>query len=142
MARTEALFLTNAQEEYLSWLLTPENARVPSSKKAWAEEHGVHFNTLGTWEKKKQFIERWELGVKGMAQSPERTQALLDALYIKGISGDTKSAELYLRATNQMPNATQNVNIKTESSVKDLSDEELQSMILEISQQRTKIKES
>lgn len=96
----------------------------------------------GTWEKKKQFIERWELGVRGMAQSPERTQALLDALYIKGISGDTKSAELYLRATNQMPNATQNVNIKTESSVKDLTDEELQSMILEISQQRTKFKES
>lgn len=140
MSRTEALFLTNAQEEYLSWLLTPENARVPSSKKAWAEEHEVHINTLGTWEKKKNFIERWELGVKGLAQSPERTQALLDALYIKGISGDVKSAELYLRATSQMPNAAQQINIKSESSVKDLSDEELQSMILEISQQRSKSK--
>jgi hypothetical protein len=140
MSRTEALFLTNAQEEYLSWLLTPENARTPATKKAWAEEHEVHINTLGTWEKKKNFIERWSIGVKGLAESPERTQSLLDALYIKGVSGDTKSAELYLKATGFLQQA-QTVNIKTESSVKDLSDAELQAMIVEITQQKIKNKE-
>jgi hypothetical protein len=137
MARTESLFLSQEQEAYLEWLLTPEDARKPATKKAWAEEHEVHINTLGTWEKKKQFIERWALGVKGMAQSPERTQSLLDALYLKGISGDVKSAELYLKATGYIQQS-QTLNIKTETSVKDLSDAELQAAILEITEKQNK----
>ena len=137
MARTESLFLSQEQEAYLAWLLTPEDSRTPGTKKAWAEEHEVHINTLGTWEKKKQFIERWKLGVEGMSQSPERTQKLLDAIYIKGISGDTKSAELYLKATGYIQQS-QTLNIKTETSVKELTDAELQAAILEISQNQTK----
>jgi hypothetical protein len=81
-----------------------------------------------------------------MAQSPERTQCLLDALYTKGVSGDVKSAELYLKATGFMQQV-QTVNINNTSSVKELSDEELQAMILELSQKKqptitmTKVKE-
>jgi hypothetical protein len=72
-----------------------------------------------------------------MSQSPERTQKLLDALYIKGVSGDTKSAELYLKATGYMQQS-QTLNIKTETSVRDLSDADLQAAILEISQNQNK----
>jgi len=85
MAKTSRLFLTEVQEAYLTWLLTPDDSKAPKTKKDWAELHDVHINTLGLWEKNKVFKERWELGVKGMAQSPERTQALLDALYAKGV---------------------------------------------------------
>lgn len=134
MSRSARLFLSETQEAYLAWLLTPEDTRTPGTKKEWAELNDVHYNTLGVWEKNKVFKERWELGVKGMAQSPERTQALLDALYAKGISGDVKSAELYLKATGQMQQA-QTVNINT-SSVKELTDEELQAMIIEITQKK------
>jgi len=134
MSRSARLFLSETQEAYLAWLLTPEDTRTPGTKKEWAELNDVHYNTLGVWEKNKIFKERWNLGVKGMAQSPERTQALLDALYAKGISGDVKSAELYLKATGQMQQA-QTVNINT-SSVKELTDEELQAMIIEITQKK------
>lgn len=135
MSKTPRLFLSETQEAYLVWLLTPEDTRMPKTKKDWAELHDVHYNTLGVWEKNKVFKERWELGVKGMAQSPERTQALLDALYTKGVSGDVKSAELYLKATGFMQQI-QTVNINNTSSVKELSDDELQAMILEISQKK------
>jgi len=135
VSRTAKLFLTEIQESYLAWLLTPEDARTPKTKKDWAEMHNVHNNTLGTWEKNKVFKERWELGVKGMAQSPERTQALLDALYTKGVSGDVKSAELYLKATGFMQQA-QTINVNNASSVKELTDDELHAMIIEISQKK------
>lgn len=131
------LFLTQLQEEYLAWLLTPADSRDPKTKTAFAEKHEIHINTLVQWEKHKTFKERWELGVKGMTQSPERTQALLDALYAKGIAGDTKSAELYLKATGHMQQV-QTVNLNT-SSVKELSDDELHAMILEISGNNKKI---
>jgi hypothetical protein len=137
MARTESLFLTQEQESYLAWLLTPEDSRTPATKKAWAEEHNIHHNTVLNWEKKKSFTERWKLGVEGLSQSPERTQKLLDAIYVKGISGDTKSAELYLKATGYIQQS-QTLNIKTETSVKELTDAELQAAILEITQNQTK----
>lgn len=133
----DSLLLTKQQEEYLAWLLTPEEQRNPRFKKEWAEVNGVHPNTLNLWEKKKSFVDRWKLGLEGLNQSPERTQKLLDALYTKGIAGDTKSAELYLKATGSMPNAS-TLNIKTETSVRDLSDEDLESMILELSQKHVK----
>jgi len=135
MSKTGRLFLTETQEAYLVWLLTPEDTRMPKTKKEWSELHNVHYNTVGTWEKNKVFKERWNLGVKGLAQSPERTQALLDALYTKGVSGDVKSAELYLKATGFMQQI-QTVNVNNTSSVKELSDDDLQAMILELSQKK------
>jgi hypothetical protein len=131
------LLLTKEQEEYLSWLLVSEDQREPLFKKDWALAHGVHVNTLQGWEKRKPFIERWKLGVEGLNQSPERTQKLLEALYIKGISGDTKSAELYLKATGNMPNSS-TLNIKTETSVREISDEDLETMILELNQKHSR----
>ena len=46
MARTNRLFLTEAQEAYLEWLLQPADSRTPKTKKEWAELHDVHINTL------------------------------------------------------------------------------------------------
>ena len=139
MARTERLFLTQEQESYLAWLLSPDDSRTPKTKKAWAEAHDVHYNTLQQWEKKNNFIERWKLGVEGLAQSPERTQKLLEALFVKGIAGDVRSAELYLKATGQMQNVS-TVNVKNES-VKDLTDEVLQALIVQMSEQALRQKQ-
>lgn len=137
MPKTARLLLTQDQELYLEWLLTPSESRTPKTKKEFAEKIEIHSNTLLQWEKNKTFKERWELGIKGLAQSPERTQTLLDALYAKGIAGDHRSAELYLKATGQMAAGAQ-MQQKEQTSVKDLSDEELESMILELSEKQKK----
>ena len=131
------LLLTKEQEEYLAWLLVSEDQREPPYKKDWALAHSLHVNTLQGWEKKKNFIERWKLGVEGLNQSPERTQKLLEALYIKGVSGDTKSAELYLKATGNMPNSS-TLNIKTETSLRDISDDDLETMLIELGAKHTR----
>ena len=136
----EKMLLTQEQEKYLAWLLLPEIERVPKHKHEYATSIDVSENTLRYWEKKKAFLERWRLGVEGLAQSPDRTRALLDAIYQKGLEGDTKSAELYLKATGTLTN-NQNLTIKNEQSIKDVSDDELTSMILELSEKRKSIGE-
>ena len=138
MANKESLLLTQEQEKFLLWLITPEDSREPSTKKAYAEQNGIVVGTLAYWEKKKPFLERWKLAVTGLNQSPERSGKLLDVLYLKGLAGDIKSAELFLKATGQMPNAAQTLNIKSETSVKELSDEDLQAMIIEIASKQKK----
>jgi hypothetical protein len=62
---------------------------------------------------------------------------LLDAIYQKGLDGDTKSAELYLKATGTLTNS-QSLTIKNEQSIKDVSDDELATMILELSAKKNK----
>ncbi len=131
----EKMLLTQEQEKYLTWLLLPEVERQPRTKHEYAASIGVVENTLRYWEKKKAFVERWRLGVEGLAQSPDRTRALLDAIYQKGLDGDTKSAELYLKATGTLTNS-QTLTVKNEQSIKDISDEELGAMIIELNQKR------
>jgi len=131
----EKMLLTQDQEKYLAWLLLPEIERQPKAKHEFAATIGVVYNTLLYWEKKKAFIERWRLGVEGLAQSPDRTRALLDAIYQKGLDGDTKSAELYLKATGTLTNS-QSLTIKNEQSIKDVSDDELENMILELASKK------
>jgi SOS response regulatory protein OraA/RecX len=92
-----------------------------------ASELGVNITTLRRWEKKPHFKAEWQERVDELQGSPERTQAVLDILYKKALDGDTKSAHLYLQATNRMAPPT--VEIKSEKKAAELSDEELDQLI-------------
>lgn len=119
--------LTKAQTEYLEWLCTAPTERDPSTKTALAERLGVNRKTLTRWESNPLFRKEWESKVTAIQGSPERTQRLLDTLYNSAINGDTKSAQLYLQATNRMAPPT--VEIKNEKRTSDLSDSELDELI-------------
>ena len=126
MATTEN-FLTGDQQKYLDWLCTAPQERQPASKKQYAIKNTVDVTTLRRWEKKQVFRQEWQTRVDDLQGSPERTQALLDTLYNKALEGDTKSAQLYLQATNRMAPAT--IEVKSEKRTSELSDSELDELI-------------
>jgi hypothetical protein len=126
MASTESV-LTIEQQTYLDWLCTAPQERQPTSKKQYAIKATVDVTTLRRWEKKPAFRQEWQTRVDDLQGSPERTQALLDTLYNKALDGDTKSAQLYLQATNRMAPAT--IEIKNEKRTAELSDIELDELI-------------
>ena len=123
----EELILTPAQTEYLDWLCTPPGEREPSSKMKMAAHIGVDVKTLRRWEKKPAFRKQWEERVADIQGSPERTQSVLDMLYSKAMDGDTKSAQLYLQATNRMAPPT--IEVKSDRKTTEMSDEELDELI-------------
>lgn len=123
----EEVTLTAPQQRYVDWLCTAPSERVPTTKKAMAEELGVDITTLRRWEKRAAFKDVWSKQVDEVQGSPERTQRLLDTLYAKAIDGDVKSAQLYLQATNRMAPPT--VEVKTEKKVAELSDRDLDELI-------------
>jgi hypothetical protein len=95
-------------------------------------ENAVDISTMRRWEKKDIFRSRWKTQVDDLQGSPERTQKLLDNLYNKALEGDTKSAELYLKATNRM--APPSVTISSNKKTVDLTDAELDSLIATIAE--------
>lgn len=123
----ENTVLTQQQLDYLDWLSTAPSERTPGTKSAFAETLGVNRKTLNRWEQNKVFRDQWEQRVSAIQGSPERTQRLLDTLYQAALDGDTKSAQLYLQATNRMAPPT--VEIKNDRKSAELSDDELDGLI-------------
>ena len=134
MAIEEAT-LTVAQQNYLDWLCTAPSERMPASKAKYAIEHQVDETTLRRWQKKEIFVNEWKKRVDDIQGSPERTQKLLDTLYNKALEGDTKSAQLYLQATNRMLPPTVTVNSNKRAT--ELSDIELDELIGQIAAHET-----
>ena len=132
MKQNEELTLSAPQQRYLDWLCTAPSERVPASKAKYAIEHVVDISTLRRWEKKEVFRSQWKEQVDEVQGSPERTQRLLDNLYNKALEGDTKSAELYLKATNRM--APPSVTISSNKKATELTDVELDSLIAAVAE--------
>ena len=127
MISQEDVTLSASQQRYVDWLCTAPSERVPATKNAMAVELGVDVTTLRRWEKRPAFKQVWQKQVDDVQGSPERTQALLDSLYKKALDGDTKSAQLYLQATNRMAPPT--VEVRSEKRVAELSDSDLDDLI-------------
>lgn len=125
--KENSITLSKDQQQYLDWLCTAPSEREPKTKASMATRLGVDVTTLRRWEKKPYFKSEWQERVDEIQGSPERTQALLDTLYRKALDGDTKSAQLYLQATNRMAPPT--VEIKSERKTSELSDQELDELI-------------
>jgi hypothetical protein len=142
MKQNEELTLTAQQQEYLDWLCTAPSERIPPSKHKMAVHLGVNETTIRRWEKKEVFRDRWKEQVDEVQGSPERTQRLLDTLYAKALDGDTKSAQLYLQATNRMAPPT--VTVQSNKKASELSDDELDSLIAAVAEReksnRTQLK--
>ena len=130
MANNEEMTLTTPQQNYLDWLCTAPSERMPASKAKYAIEHQVDETTLRRWQKKEIFVNEWKKRVDDIQGSPERTQKLLDTLYNKALDGDTKSAQLYLQATNRMLPPTVTVNSNKKAT--ELTDSELDELIGQI----------
>jgi hypothetical protein len=124
----EEFVLTAQQQEYLEWLCTAPQERIPASKNKMAEHLKVDVKTLRRWEKKEVFRKQWQDKVDAIQGSPERTQAILDMLYNKAVQdNDVKSAQLYLQATNRMAPPT--IEVKSDRKAQELSDKELDELI-------------
>lgn len=142
MNQHDELELSAQQTQYLDWLCTAPSERDPVSKHKMAVHLGVNETTLRRWEKREPFLSLWKAKVDEIQGSPERTQKLLDTLYSKALDGDTKSAQLYLQATNRMAPPT--VTVQSTKKAAELSDEELDSLIAAVAERekasRTQLK--
>ena len=93
--------------EYVEWLVMPEAMREPKTKTAWADEHGVNRRTLNEWENDDRV--KWAIRDRADAlnMSPDRVQAVMNALWKKAEGGDVQAAKLYLEHVDKiMPRDT------------------------------------
>lgn len=118
---------------YLDWLCTPVKEREPKTFGALAEQLGVHRNSLIKWREDADFLKAWEKQYRRTVGNPERAQAIMDTLFKTATDPDdpkhVAAAKQYLEAIDAVK--PQQVNVQVSGSAKDLSDEQLNTLLAE-----------
>lgn len=97
---TGRIELTEAQDEFLNWLLGERQEG--ETQRAWAAAHGLSENTVGHWKRDRAFIEEWEYRLRRSHSHPDVISAHLRALDKKGRAGDVQAIKLYHDITAKM----------------------------------------
>ena len=108
---------------FLDWLLKGAD-RVPKTQKEWAEENGMHKDSLRRIKRDPRFVKEWDRRAAELNIHPERTQGVIDALFAQAAAGDVKAASLYLQYIEKFTPKRRLV-VDDERSVSGLSDSEL-----------------
>jgi hypothetical protein len=107
---------------FLDWMLSED--REPETQKDWAAAHGFNDRTVRRWKSDPRFIREWDRRAAELNVHPERTQAVVDALYKQAATGDVKAATLYLQYIDKFT-PKRRVLVEDDRDASGLSDEEL-----------------
>jgi len=107
---------------YVEWYALPDHEKLPRTSKEWAVEFGVPERTLASWRKATWFRDQLELLYGQVNVSPDRVQAVIDAMHTQAVQGNTKAAELYMRMVDRI--APPQVIVRSKSA-DEMTDEEL-----------------
>ncbi len=81
---------------FLDWLLRGPDRR-PKTQKEWAADNGIHEDSLRRIKRDPRFTKEWDRRAAELNIHPERTQSVIDSLYLAASNGDVKAASLYLQ---------------------------------------------
>jgi hypothetical protein len=117
--------------ELLEWLLS--DPRHPATQAEWAEEHGLHPDSITRIKRDPRFVKEWERKAAEKNISVDRVQGVVDSLHKQAMAGDVKAASLYLQYIDRFTPKSRVV--IEDKSLKDLSDEELMAEVAELAEQ-------
>jgi hypothetical protein len=113
------------QAAYIEWLLTPEWLREPRLVREFAEEVGVHIQTLYKWRKDKRFRDAMKRRADELNSDIAETQDVLNSLKAAAKLGNVKAAETWMKYRGMFP-SDQKLRVQHEMvQAKDLSNPEL-----------------
>jgi hypothetical protein len=119
---------------FLDWLTTVPDQRDPPTQTAFAETLGVPTTYLGDWKRDPDFLVEWERAYRKKVGSPEKQQAVLDALHATATDRtdprQVPAARAYLEAIDAIKPKKMDVSISTKPA-KDLSSEDLAMLLAE-----------
>lgn len=119
---------------FLDWLVTVPAEREPEKQSDFAEQHGIPTTYLGDWKRDPDFLVEWERRYRKKVGSPEKQQAVLEALHQTATDRtdprQVPAARAYLEAIDAIKPKKMDVTIETKPA-KNLSDEDLALLLAE-----------
>ncbi len=114
--------------DLIEFLVDPIPSATTPTMKAWAEQNGVAVQTAKNWKQEPEFRAAWEKRLAQLNVAPDRTQAVVDAMFKRAENGDTTAAKLYLDYVRQFQRPPE---VDATVAAAELDDEELELLIAE-----------
>jgi hypothetical protein len=123
--------LRDVELQYLEWITTPPSERDPRTKQQVAELLGVGVKTLREWERKPHFQDAWAARAREVEGGPERTQRVMESLFLKATQeGDVPAAKLWLLTLEKIsPTVRVDQTVTSRKQLSEVSDDELDSLL-------------
>lgn len=115
--------LTDKQAAYVEYLLDPNRG----TQREWAEANDVTEVTLRKWRKYQWFQHALERRMQELNVTPDRLQAVIDAMWKAAASGDVQAAKVYLAYVHTLKPPKQ---IQETGAFEDMTDEDLDAYLL------------
>jgi len=128
--------MSEMQQDFIEWLLTPKSERKLSTQNELAEYFGVSPSVLSNWKKDTEFIQAWNAGYLTSIGSPETKMSIVQTLMRTAMDQDDPkhiaAAKAYFEIEGSLRPVKSQVDIKVSAKApSDLSDEELQRLLAE-----------
>lgn len=121
--------LSNKQQAFLEWLVTPKGLRDPETQDAWGRANQVGGTTLRAWKKDLVFRAAWDARLAELQVDPEKIDEVMTALFRKATAGDTKAISMYLEVADRYRPQV-DINVKREPSpLTELDDDALEALL-------------
>lgn len=113
-------------EEFIDWLCNPDNR--PWNCAQYERDHNLPVRTTQFWKKHPRVRPEIEKRANDLNMSPERAQAVMNAIFAAAVGGDMKAATLYLQHIDKLK--PRKIIIQDER-IESLTDEQLQALLAE-----------
>jgi hypothetical protein len=118
----------------LDWLTTVPSEREPATQGELGEQLGLHNMVISNWKKDPGFLAEWERIYRRKVGSPEKQQAVLDALHATATDRtdprQVPAARAYLEAIDAIKPKKVDISVSTKPA-KELNDEDLALLLAE-----------
>lgn len=123
--------LTDRQQEYIEWLCTPPELRVPRTNDAWFRERGMDASTGRDWKQSPYFVKAWNQRLRSLQVDPNNIDAVLTAMRERALAGDVRAQTEWLKIAREFypTSMEEEADVQDETIATDLSDEELEALI-------------
>lgn len=118
--------LTQNHLDFIEFLVNPDSKQTQAD---WARDRGLGPNTVAGWKKVPTFKRALEARMNELNISPDRVAAVVDAMYKKANTGDSRAADLFLKYVDKL-----NLIRQDDRKSGELSDEELLVALAEATQ--------
>lgn len=124
--------LSERQQEYIEWLCTPPELRVPSTARDFFRERGMDPSTGRDWRQAPYFVKAWNQRLRSLQVDPANIDAVLTAMRERALAGDVRAQTEWLKIAREFYPTKMEEEEPDEAEelvATDLSDEELEALI-------------
>jgi hypothetical protein len=123
---------SDLQKSYIDFLVTPKALRDPdgpTTDREWAEGNNINPSQLAKWRGDPDFQREWQKRLARARVTPDKINAVYEAMHEAATKGNVQAAKLYLESNNRLNPPKELLDEQATTPLSQMSDAELNALL-------------